>query len=74
MDQSAIAIKILSPEKATSDKRRRFKNEISFLLRNKHKNIVTVLDYGVASGESGGSFYVMRRYRGNLPESHVRAY
>jgi serine/threonine protein kinase len=66
LDQSAIAIKILSPEKATSDKRRRFKNEISFLLRNKHKNIVTVLDYGVASGESGGPFYVMRRYRGNL--------
>jgi len=50
----------------SSDKRRRFKNEIAFLARNKHANIVTVTDHGVATGSIKGPFYVMRRYNGNL--------
>jgi serine/threonine protein kinase len=59
-----IAIKVLT--QTSSDKKRRFKNEIAFLARNKHANIVTVTDHGVASGSVKGPFYVMRRYNGNL--------
>jgi len=59
-----IAIKVLA--QTSSDKKRRFKNEIAFLARNKHANIVTVTDHGVASGSVKGPFYVMRRYSGNL--------
>lgn len=66
-DESPIAVKVLAQERATSDKRRRFKNEISFLSRNKHPHIVTVIDHGVAAGpEVSGPFYVMPRYRSNL--------
>src|SRR5689334_14447432 len=60
-----IAIKVLT--QTSSDKKRRFKNEIAFLTRNKHPNIVTVTDHGLASnGSIKGPFYVMRRYNGNL--------
>ncbi len=53
----AVAIKVLS---ATSkDKRRRFKNEIAFLWRNRHPNIVSVTDHGLSEM---GPFYVMARY------------
>jgi serine/threonine protein kinase len=67
IDQKPIALKILAKDKATSDKRRRFKNEIAFLARNKHLNIVTVIDHGISiSGGITGPFYVMRRYHSNL--------
>jgi len=67
IDQSAIALKVLSEDRASTDKRRRFKNEIAFLARNKHPNIVTVMDHGIArGGEVVGPFYVMARYHGNL--------
>jgi serine/threonine protein kinase len=59
-----IAIKVLT--QTSSDKKRRFKNEIAFLARNKHANIVTVTDHGVATGTVKSPFYVMRRYNGNL--------
>ncbi|HEX3920061.1 MAG TPA: serine/threonine-protein kinase [Caulobacteraceae bacterium] len=60
-----VAVKLLT--NASSDKRRRFKNEIAFLSRNQHANIVTVTDHGVASaGPITGPFYVMRRFTGNL--------
>lgn len=60
-----IAIKLLT--QASADKRKRFKNEIAFLTRNKHPNIVTVTDHGMAAtGGLNGPFYVMRRYSGNL--------
>ncbi len=62
-----IALKVLAEERATTDKRSRFKNEIAFLARNKHSNIVTVIDHGITHGEEvNGPFYVMRRYDGNL--------
>jgi serine/threonine protein kinase len=61
-DGAPIALKVLS-EKTTTDKRRRFKNEISFLQKNKHKNIVTVVDHGLSRGnEASEPFYIMRRY------------
>ncbi len=67
IDGMPIALKVLAEERANTDKRRRFKNEIAFLLRNRHSNIVTVLDHGVAHGdEIAGPFYVMRRYDSNL--------
>lgn len=57
-----VAVKILSSN--DREKRKRFKNEIGFLFRNKHKNIVTVSDFGM-SGE-GYPFYAMPRYKGSL--------
>jgi serine/threonine protein kinase len=66
-DQSPIALKVLAAERATADKRRRFKNEISFLSRNRHSNIVTVIDHGVVRDtEVSGPFYVMQRYTSSL--------
>jgi serine/threonine protein kinase len=66
-DKFPIAIKVLAEDRASTDKRNRFKNEIAFLSRNRHPNIVTVIDHGVArGGEINGAFYVMPRYDGNL--------
>lgn len=63
----AVAVKVLID--GAMDKRRRFKNETSFLLRNKHKNIVTVSDHGVADDTRiKGAFYVMPRFEGSLRE------
>jgi serine/threonine protein kinase len=61
-----VAVKVLSAP--STDKRRRFKNEISFLQRNTHANIVTVQDTGVAhiGSQFNGPFYVMKRYDGSL--------
>jgi serine/threonine protein kinase len=68
-DGSKVAIKVLSTDKATTDKRARFKNEIEFLTQNKHPNIVSVIDRGVATADSiTGPFYVMHRYDCNLRE------
>ena len=67
IDGTPIALKLLAEDRATSDKRRRFKNEIAFLARNRHTNVVTVIDHGLArGGEAIGPFYVMRRYDGSL--------
>lgn len=68
-DGAPIALKVLAEERASRDKRSRFKNEIAFLARNKHRNIITVIDHGVARGSSiNGPFYVMRRYPANMRE------
>jgi serine/threonine protein kinase len=66
-DQAAVAIKVLSRDRLTRDRQHRFKNEIAFLLRTKHPNIVAVTDHGVATDEPiNGPFYVMPRYHGSL--------
>jgi len=65
-DGSEVAVKILAADRASREKRGRFKNEIAFLARNRHKNIVTVIDHGVSQGEIEGPFYVMSRYDSNL--------
>jgi serine/threonine protein kinase len=66
-DSVPIAVKVLATERASSEKKGRFKNEIAFLARNKHANIVTVIDHGVANARGiTGPFYVMRSYDGNL--------
>lgn len=62
---AAVAVKVLT--NTSRDKRARFKNEIAFLSRNRHPNIVTVFDYGVADeGSIAGPFYVMSRFASNL--------
>jgi serine/threonine protein kinase len=66
-DETQVAVKVLSTDKATSDKRRRFKNEIAFLEKNTHRNIVSVIDHGISHEEPiKGPFYVMPRYQKNL--------
>ena len=62
-----VAIKVLAHERVSSDKRRRFKNELAFHLSNKHPNIITVIDYGVSADPAArGPFYVMHKYAGSL--------
>jgi serine/threonine protein kinase len=72
LDGNPIALKLLAEDKATTDKRRRFKNEISFLIRNNHPNIVAVLDHGIAHGDVAGPFYVMRRYHCSLRDLMIK--
>ncbi|MGD0971141.1 MAG: protein kinase [Desulfobaccales bacterium] len=61
------AVKILDHTKATSAKRKRFKNEIMFCERNQHNNIISVIEHGLfKSGERDSPFYVMRIYDGSL--------
>jgi eukaryotic-like serine/threonine-protein kinase len=59
-----VAIKILDPSKATKEKLKRFKNEYIFCSRNKHKNIVTVIDHGLDN--DGSPFFVMPLYSNSL--------
>jgi serine/threonine protein kinase len=67
IERDAIALKLLAENQVSADKKRRFKNEIAFLTRNKHPHIVTVIDHGIArEGDIVGAFYVMHRYHGSL--------
>ncbi len=62
-----VAVKILSSERATAERRKRFKNEILFCLRARHPNIVRVLDYGVTgTGSQSAPFYVMPLLEGSF--------
>ena len=55
-----VAVKVLDPKKATTDKRRRFKNEIAFGRGQTHANIVPIIADGLIDDGSGESpFYVM---------------
>ncbi|MBI4296944.1 MAG: serine/threonine protein kinase [Chloroflexi bacterium] len=61
------AIKWLDPAKATKEKVKRFKNELQFCIRNKHHNILTIVDHGVfIEGESNSPFYIMPLYDRSL--------
>jgi serine/threonine protein kinase len=63
-DGTPVALKVLAEERASADKRRRIKNELPFLVRNKRCHIVTIIDHGVARGGAiEGPCYVMRRYQ-----------
>jgi serine/threonine protein kinase len=62
-----VAIKCLAPERITSERQKRFKNEISFCQSQNHKNIVHVIDTGaVYIKEVKCPFYVMPLYSGTL--------
>lgn len=59
-----LAVKCLDPNKITKAKLKRFKNELFFCLRNTHRNIITVLDFGLAKDKA--PFYVMPYYPNTL--------
>jgi len=61
-DKARCAVKVLA---ATQElKIKRFRNEVFFCLRNKHNNIVSVLDFGQTA--DGKLFYVMPLYGSTL--------
>lgn len=63
----AYAVKVLSAERLTTEKLKRFRNEIGFLYRAQHKNIVPILDHGLHFHETTSvPFYVMKRLAGSL--------
>lgn len=59
-----FAIKNLDAGKATKEKMKRFENEYRFCTRNKHPNIITVLDSGLNEDQS--PFFVMPLYKGSI--------
>jgi serine/threonine protein kinase len=64
---NVFAIKLLDPAKVTSEKRKRFKNEVEFGRRNRHQHIIAVIDDGVfIDGNKHSPFYVMPLYKGSL--------
>ena len=64
---SKYAIKVLDPAKATSEKLKRFKNELLFCQRNQHPNTLIVIDHGILlNGKKHSPFYVMPLYASSL--------
>lgn len=58
-----FAVKLIETAKSSSEKTRRFKNELMFCLRNQHPNILTIADYGTFEDDGTTfSFYVMPLY------------
>jgi hypothetical protein len=54
------ALKFLKPRVMTTQKAKRFRNELAFCFRNTHRNIITVEDWGLAEIEGVQvPFYVM---------------
>lgn len=66
-----VAVKLLDPAKgASKEGRRRFRNELSFGSRNRHPNVVTVLDHGpFRIGDDVTPFYVMPLYGSTLRDA-----
>jgi serine/threonine protein kinase len=66
-DSKTYALKLLSAAVVSTDKVKRFKNEMNFLSKNRHDNIVAVLDSGfITDNERKLPFYVMPRYSHTL--------
>ena len=63
-DGQHCALKLLDKSKTTTQKRKRFENEIHFCSRTEHPNIVRVLGSGVADDDS--PFYLMPIYPSTL--------
>jgi serine/threonine protein kinase len=60
-------VKILDPRKATTEKRKRFANELHFCSRVDHPSIVQVVDYGSARIRNRDApFYIMPFYKTTL--------
>lgn len=72
---------IIGDEKTSSAKIKRFKNELGFLFKHEHDNVVKVTDYGITDDKKG-LFYVMPKYHCNLrtiinqglDEAHILKY
>ena len=63
----SFAIKCLAPERITTERQKRFKNEIIFCQNQTHTNIVCVIDTGVIYiNDVKCPFYVMPKYAGTL--------
>lgn len=63
------AIKLLHPKFATSEKRKRFQNEIQFCSLHEHPHVIRVIDSGLYFSESSNApFYVMPLYSSSLRE------
>ncbi len=57
------AIKILDKGEKSNEKIKRFKNEVFFCMKNEHKNIIKIEDYGFyKDGEKEYIFYIMPYY------------
>jgi len=78
-----LALKCLAPDRVTSERLKRFKNEIGFCQQHNHANIVQVVDTGATSIKGKKCpFYIMERYSGTLrthmgrmnPEEAMRAF
>jgi len=64
-----FALKLLDSEQVTSQKRKRFANEIGFCQRVDHPHVVRVVDHGIyraKAGDKPSPFYVMPVYQGSL--------
>ena len=62
-----FALKTLDAKRVTSEKLKRFKNEIEFCQRTDHPNIIRVIDTGVeVIKDTKCPFYVMKRHDGTL--------
>ncbi len=62
-----FALKLLHPDRATKEKRARFKNELIFGQQTNHQNIIKVVDHGIyVEKDQESPFYVMRYYRKSL--------
>jgi serine/threonine protein kinase len=55
-----FALKVIAPEKTSTQKLKRFQNEIAFCQKNAHPNIIAVLDHG--RGPNKEPFYVMHLF------------
>lgn len=61
------AVKCLAAERITTERRKRFKNEIEFCQQTNYPNIIKVLDTGsFLDRDTKCPFYVMKRYSGTL--------
>jgi serine/threonine protein kinase len=69
-DRAAYAAKILDPERASSVRLKRFRNEINFCAKTDHRNIVKIVSSGITA--NGATFYVMPLYSGTLRELMAR--
>ncbi|MEQ8235159.1 MAG: serine/threonine-protein kinase [Syntrophomonadaceae bacterium] len=72
-DNDKVAIKAIDRNTTTKDKVKRFKNEINFCQKNRHPNIIQVIDYGVFNdGKLDCLFYVMLYYPSTLRDEIKR--
>jgi serine/threonine protein kinase len=67
------ALKLLEAKRATTERRKRFKDEILFGQYTSHPNIVPIIDHGIVQFQNGAApFYVMPRYVCSLRELITR--
>jgi len=64
------AIKLLNPQRLSKEGVKRFKNELTFCLNNKHPNVVSVVDHGIFVDDKKAGiscpFYIMHFYACSL--------